>query len=986
MSGHEFRKWIEAGYKNYGEDPWFFIRELAQNSRDAGAASIHVQVKTTPGKEEVLIFEDDGSGMSYAHAVRYLFRLYASSKTREKYAAGMFGIGFWTVLKFNPSTIIIESRYKNDKWGVVVDADLETTRIPSDLPGPGTRITLVRSPRESSGFEFKKKARLALERYCCYLRRNNRKADSLPVFFSGKNITQDMNLPGPVSLSFKRDFVEGAVGLGTKPQVQLYARGLPVWEGTSLEELSHTPPTGSSGKQKDAEIAQGLAPVFLLNGNNLEVNISRRRVIDNRNLQKVRKTAEIALNQMVELAADYVSPRTLIRQFSDTIKYAVSSIFRSFIKTLVLSLIVILPLEVFLLTSVFKIHQKGTSTPSTALPIQVEKSYYPGATVRITSQKRSLNMTYTPAVNTWFKIFTAEHYDIKSGFIREVDKGETKADAVPFPPVRCLSLDSDSRSKNSLTITIKIPEAGKVFLPQVQMVQPGAVVYSVDPGSITVNEVLLERGAVRLYPGGEVVVSMPFSGIIRYQCCPVAEEMVLTPGQHQRLTQLPRELSLPPAIEQELRAFANSDAGMDIQYKIQKALQLTVSLLRYDDSTATAKKYTQAQSSGSGDWFRKVTAIGSGDCDILNGVTVLFLRKMGVPARLVIGGIGIEGRILAGLHAWVEYFHQGYHIIDATLYTDGSYAAAISNTSPIPHIPRTPRFQVQRRNISQQPDSDQSRQRLASAPLIYSLVVLLFLLFFLFFFMVIRFKKTTRAFQPAQHTKVQDDLAGMVLHELLHPGTWGYDRGIRNFKLIPTITGERVSLRRALKLADQQKLFTIKRTDSMAQYLEKRANCRRISILDTGSPAFAPVVKLLPGAIHLDKVMVLQAVEPKELYDPRLGSLGPLVYTVNQLFSSKTKSNKIPPCMLSPGLLTGDFLDIDLSRLPSLAKWGMPKRFIAVNPRSSRIDKLIRLFQRNPQLAQFRFIRAIIKESNLVPEPREVILERISRQLLKEVK
>ncbi|UCH92610.1 MAG: ATP-binding protein, partial [Candidatus Aminicenantes bacterium] len=85
--GYDFRKWIEAGFKDYGKDPWFFIRELAQNSRDAGAAFIRVKIGYTSAKEEVLVFEDDGCGMSYQHAVRYLFRLYASSKAKEKYAA-----------------------------------------------------------------------------------------------------------------------------------------------------------------------------------------------------------------------------------------------------------------------------------------------------------------------------------------------------------------------------------------------------------------------------------------------------------------------------------------------------------------------------------------------------------------------------------------------------------------------------------------------------------------------------------------------------------------------------------------------------------------------------------------------------------------------------------------------------------------------------------------------------------------------------------
>ena len=105
-----FANGIEAGYRNYGTDPWFFIRELAQNSRDAGAQTIRVRIGYSDDKEEVLTFEDDGNGMSYDEARRFLFRLYASSKDEDKNSAGMFGIGFWTVLKFNPSRLIIESR------------------------------------------------------------------------------------------------------------------------------------------------------------------------------------------------------------------------------------------------------------------------------------------------------------------------------------------------------------------------------------------------------------------------------------------------------------------------------------------------------------------------------------------------------------------------------------------------------------------------------------------------------------------------------------------------------------------------------------------------------------------------------------------------------------------------------------------------------------------------------------------------------------
>ncbi|MCP4148912.1 MAG: hypothetical protein GY757_14290, partial [bacterium] len=149
MNENKFRKWIEAGFKNYGKDPWFFLRELAQNSRDAGADSITVKAHRS-GNNEIISFEDDGNGMSYTHAQKYLFRLYASSKTNDKSSAGMFGIGFWTIFKFNPHKIIIESSFKNEKWAVSLDDALNSSSSVCSLSKNGTRISLIRNARESS--------------------------------------------------------------------------------------------------------------------------------------------------------------------------------------------------------------------------------------------------------------------------------------------------------------------------------------------------------------------------------------------------------------------------------------------------------------------------------------------------------------------------------------------------------------------------------------------------------------------------------------------------------------------------------------------------------------------------------------------------------------------------------------------------------------------------------------------------------------------
>jgi hypothetical protein len=853
---------------------------------------------------------------------------------------------------------------------VDVGVELTTIRTSGHLKHKGTRVTLIRDPRETSSEEFWKRTRAALVRYCSYLRRGTRKAEPLPVYFSGENITGEMKLPGPVSMRFKADLVEGAVGLGSRPRVQLYARGLPVWKGTSLEELSHTPPTPSAAKkqhQQEIGMGQGLAPVFLLNGYRLEVNISRKRVIDNRNLQKVRKTAEKALAQMVEAAADSISPRGLPQRFLDIIKRKTRFIFGSFTKVLLLSLLVVLPLEVILLRSLYKAPQK--ETPTTSVTLQADQRYYSGASVRVTDPGGPLDLTYQPPDNTWFKLFTADEYHISSGFLQTFDGKEE----IPFTSLHC--------SQDGLTIELNTRESGKIFLPQ-------PVGYKVVMNSITLNRVSMGRAGY--YPGGEVIISIPSGGTIRYRCCPVKSRELTahSAAQLKKLTELPGDLSLPFSIEKELQ----DSVQRDMANKLETAMRLTADLLKYDDSIKTAGRY--ARSPDRSDWFRKVTTIGAGDCDILNGVMALFLRKMGIPAQLVVGFVGEKGKVLPGLHAWTEYFDKnnsggGWNIIDAS--------AHIPRVSQVSTSPSTGNGQ-EPGILEESPETGtRGIGSLSYKVVIYSLMAVLLLLLVLLFFILFRASRSrqARSFPPRQLRQVQEDLAAMVLHELLHPGAWGREGRIRNFKLIPTINSKPgpVSLRQALNLGTFGKLFTfnintfadsaaadnIPEPDTLVACLKKAS----VPILDSGNPAFAPLVKLLPGAVHLEGVFALKAVVPGKAAEVGTGVTHlteQLLAAVNQRLQSI--SRKMPLCVLASGLKTADFYDVDLSALPALEKWGLPKRFIAVNPGGSRIKKLAHLFQKNPGLAQFRLIVVLLKESGLISYPMTVVIEKVSRQLL----
>ncbi|MBW2276262.1 MAG: ATP-binding protein [Deltaproteobacteria bacterium] len=311
----EFRSRALTEGLRYGEDRMVFLRELAQNARDASATRIGVSA-FVEGSDAVVGFGDDGEGMEYEHARRFLFTLYASSKEKDSRSAGRFGVGFWSVLLFKPHRILIESMTEaGDAWAVALDGELaEPRRIPCGLSTPGTRVTLRRTAQPKEAERLLVEIERALTRYCRYLRRNDRRGSPLPVHLNGKRVDEQINIDGPCWLAFRDGSVEGAVGLGERPRVELYARGLLVWRGTTLDELRYGAPPVD-------EVAhpEGLAPVYVINGNQLSVTLERRAVVDDRALARLRRVARRRMRELVGRYLDGVSPRPPLERFADWI-------------------------------------------------------------------------------------------------------------------------------------------------------------------------------------------------------------------------------------------------------------------------------------------------------------------------------------------------------------------------------------------------------------------------------------------------------------------------------------------------------------------------------------------------------------------------------------------------------------------------------------------------------------------------------------------
>ena len=932
MLGKEFRSLAEAVTHTYGSDPWFFLRELAQNSRDAGAKNIWVAAERDAFGSETLTFADDGKGMSLAHARRFLFRLYASDKTGDTASAGKYGIGFWTILGFQPGQVWLQSRSGKGSWAMVLDADLRAQPAPCTLTRRGTTVCLVRPAVFSSAAEFSSAVENALRNYCRFLRRNDRHGTVLPVFFHERDITVPMRLPGPLTYSFHHGAVEGAVGLGEKPLVRLYARGLPVWEGAFLGEMSQL----QTHVKGQSEIGRGLYPVFLLNGNRLDVTFSRNLALENKALEQVEKMAEKALERLLANALERAFPRTWYQRSRDYLHVLGGRLGRPGWLWLPLLLLVVLPLEIVLLNRFFpmKTRSLGNYFDLNAASIQ-----YSGATVGSSFSELSAHFSYAPGDTRWFKVFTAADYDEYSGFIRRGTEVFTPA--------------SSSRScapEQTVSMRFSASAAGRVMLPL-------PLGHAIDPASVVGG-----KGHRRLacYSNnlGEWNAEIPAAPeTVNYRSCPESRKTELAATEIDRLTRLPAAMEWPAEFETALAAARS----LPVSEKAALARAMVRAAVGYDISEPTVRLYRQFAHGQT--WLARVLAIGKGDCDVINGVNVLLLRRMGVPARLAVGLIGSRGRIGPGLHAWSEYFDRGWQIVDASAATDLAATPAASRSErPLP-TGSDPAVWT-----SPLPERFFGKSNILVAVGLAAMALPLIIVW-----LSGRKRQRRRAamLPPPQGKEL---ILPLIQQAVLQPEIWGRQSPLWNHRFLPTIHGRPMAIRRAFTLLRRGRLLFCTSLNPLAAAM----NNRDMPILDLRQSFFTPLLNLIPGALNLDLLLQLQPLPLPKLEN---GSED-LLAAVNALLSKKLRKTTL--CLLSPGLHDADFFNVSLPFTPNQRRFFFPRRFIAVNPAGKRLAELSILFKQNRSLAVFRFLQALNSVSLLPVADPHAFLRKTARQLLRQ--
>ena len=211
-------------------DPFDALRELCQNSIDAGTSRIEVwtSFEGAPGKPGVIeIHVDDfGEGMDEAIIDNQFTRLFASTKDKDFTKIGKFGIGFVSVFALKPKAVLVHTGRGGEYWEVLFDHELNIHKSTLNVPVEGTQITIFLEGDQNRYQEVVKRSFDSLKKWCVHAETEiwfedrSSKTVKQPV-----EITEAWGLPGR-SFHYATEGTEAVLAFSDAPRYSFYNRGL----------------------------------------------------------------------------------------------------------------------------------------------------------------------------------------------------------------------------------------------------------------------------------------------------------------------------------------------------------------------------------------------------------------------------------------------------------------------------------------------------------------------------------------------------------------------------------------------------------------------------------------------------------------------------------------------------------------------------------------------------------------------------------------
>lgn len=780
--------------ERYGQDTWVFLRELVQNSRDAGARNIQFATRHQDNWEILSCF-DDGRGMDPKDLERFLLRLYASSKESEDSSVGFYGVGFWSVLLFKPSLIRISSNQGDTTHGLEVDPTAcELRPYNEPITQRGTRVTLYRPiSAGGTGESFEKEVGARLKYYAQYVRPAN-KETTLTLTLNGQYLNTPFEEPALMPTPIRTREFDGVIGFGKTPSVRLYKGGLLVRDLVHLSEVI------PSRKRKGPKLIPGLHPVIAMNIDGMKVLMDRQHIYEDPLLHKLVNVCESKLSELAKTMVKQLFPmnlknRLLMLLSGDRIKKWLSRL-GGFTLILILGF-----LTSWFIKSPFE--KQAIPLPIGPLGPDQAMEYWTGSGI-----DPNRNRWQQP---DWKFSFSGDGYQLFR--LRTLDYDPIQEELI-LPNSRFLGAYAGPQEGDS-NVTVRMWVSG----------QNNPTILPVPPGyGVVTNSVALDTFNYDVFRNqfDEPMVRNSNAGYFDYIVRPHTSQ--LPPARVQSTG-----IRWP---ENYLQAMLNA-RSLDTQTKIDALGTFLRKQIIYSRDPQIARKFQRSGNT----WLKRALGSGAGDCDVINGIFMLMLRDLQIPAYLSVGFVGYEGRVQAELHAWVRYYDETWKTVDLTL----------NDALRLPSIPLTSLSTTTEGSAANPPlpsvNLPPFRQPATSKtfPWVPSLLILSGLLAVV---ALLRYRKRESESQP------KIDTSNYITHLIHNHYTATETQDPLALKYRPAIAlvdGKLLSIHEINQLASQGPLLGASKGHSLISHLKENT-----VILDRDAPGVQDLRCYLPGVVWLE--------------------------------------------------------------------------------------------------------------------------------------
>ena len=190
-------------------DPLAFLRELVQNSIDAGSGEVEIQIDRDEESGLVTITVCDwGEGMTREIIETKLVRLFSSAKDKDFTKIGKFGIGFVSVFAVEPEVVCVDTGRDGEWWRILFHPDRSYDLIALSNPVEGTTVRLMKTMDEEAYVDLRIRAKVAVRKWCRFTR--------VPVRMLGEDVREGFDLDGLVVARLEEEGTRAVVAVTTE--------------------------------------------------------------------------------------------------------------------------------------------------------------------------------------------------------------------------------------------------------------------------------------------------------------------------------------------------------------------------------------------------------------------------------------------------------------------------------------------------------------------------------------------------------------------------------------------------------------------------------------------------------------------------------------------------------------------------------------------------------------------------------------------------